>query len=105
MGIPFQNGKKVKNVTIDVIIIKFEKSKSLTILKCATWEKITNIIVKSKYQNTPWPIWGEPDKEVLKFWAKILEISPKIAKKNGKIIRGLLKFLNSYLFKTNKIAW
>ena len=104
MGNPFQNGKKVKNVTIDVIIIKFKKSKTLTILKWATWEKITNIIVKSKYQNTPWPIWGEPDKETLKFLANILEINPKIANRNGKIISGLLKFLNLYLLKNNKIA-
>ena len=64
-------------------------------LDCATCEKSINIIVRSRYQNTPCPIWGEPDKEALKLFAKKLDTIPKSAKKNGKIIRGWSKFFNS----------
>ena len=58
-------------------------------------------MVRSKYQNTPCPIWGEPDKEALKFFANKLDMIPIIAKRNGAIIRGWFKFFNLYLFKIN----
>ena len=38
-----------------------------------------DIIVKSKYQKTPWPIWGEPEKDILGFLFNKLAIKPKIA--------------------------
>ena len=66
----------------------------LICLRCAIWEKVINIIAISKYQNTPCPICGEPNKEALKLFVKKLEIMPNSAKKNGKIIKGWAKFFN-----------
>ena len=91
--------KKVKSVTIKVIISKLIKSKSLICFLYTICEKIMDITDKSKYQNTPCPICGAPYKEKLKFWLKMLDIIPNIARRKGIKINGWSNFLISNWLK------
>ena len=53
-----------------------------------TFENIIDIIARPKYQNTPCPIWGDPDKEEWKLLLNALDSKPKKAKKKGIKIKG-----------------
>ena len=63
----------------------------LMFFRYVTCEKIIDIIVRSKYQKVPCPIWGEPVKEIFKFLLSKLEIKLISASKNEKIIKGCSK--------------
>ena len=103
MGRPFQLGKNVKKVTKEVIKIRFIKIESLIFFISIVWEKIIDMIVKSKYQKTPCPIWGDPEKEIFGFLLNKLATSPKIAIKKGININGCFSCSKLNLLKYNKI--
>ena len=73
------------------------KRANLIFLTNITCEKIIDIIVKSKYQKTPCPIWGEPENEILGLSFSRLEKTPKIAKKKELLLKDALNYL-SYIF-------
>ena len=105
MGRPFQLGKKVKKETKEVIKNKFKNNISRTFLIFITCENKIDIIVKSKYQKTPCPIWGEPKKETLGLSLKKLVKIPNIAIKKGITISAWLNLIISSLYKRILIHW
>ena len=67
---------------------KFIKIINLIVFRFVTCENIMDMIVRSKYQKTPCPICGEPEKEIFKFPLKKLDNRLIIASKKEILIKG-----------------
>ena len=97
MGKFFQKGLIVKIVATVVKIIRLTKIIILNFLLLKTPENATIMIAKSKYQKTPWPIWGEPARVIKGKLLNIADKIPKTANKIGIITKMLCILFISFL--------